>query len=156
MAIAWQARADDAALLARMLHDFNVEFEDPSPGVGVLTSRVAAFIAGDVKTYLLGGLKAGEPVGFAQIDFTAAVWCEGPIAHLGELYVMPAERGKGVGRALMAAILELARARGADGAEVVTGEGDIEARRLYESFGFENQIEGPAKARALFYELNLG
>lgn len=63
-------------------------------------------------------------------------------------------RGQGIGRAIMTAVLELARERGAAGMEVVTGEDDAAARALYESFGFANRIEGEANARALFYELD--
>jgi hypothetical protein len=55
----------------------------------------------------------------------------------------------------MEAFLALARSRSAAGAEVVTGEGDRAARRLYESVGFSNLIEGEGKERALFYELDL-
>lgn len=147
-----EAATDDAPLLARMLHDFNTEFEDPSPGVEVLSDRVAEFIEADVKTYLLGG---EGPDGFAQVDFVPSVWSDGPIAHLDELYVVPAQRGRGIGRALMEAVLGLARERGAAGAEVVTGEDDTEARGLYESVGFRNDVEGTNDARALFYELEL-
>ena len=146
-----QATPTDAPLLARMLHDFNTEFGDPSPGVDVLSERIAGFIGDGVKTYLLGG---EGPDGFAQVDFIRSVWSEGPVAHLDELYVVPAMRGRGIGRSLMDAMLDLAHERGAAGAEVVTGEDDIEARALYEAFGFENEIEGPQKTRSLFYELN--
>ena len=38
---------------------------------------------------------------------------------------------------------------------MVTGEDDLAARALYESFGFANQIEGPGNARSLFYEREL-
>ena len=151
MAPVRQATPTDAPLLARMLHDFNTEFEDPSPGVDVLSERVAEFIGDGVKTYLLGG---EGPDGFAQVDFIRSIWSEGPVAHLDELYVVPAMRGQGIGKALMAAMLELARELGAAGAEVVTGEDDTEARGLYESFGFLNEIEGPQASRSLFYELN--
>ncbi len=37
--------------------------------------------------------------------------------------------------------------------EVVTGEDHPAARRLYESYGFTNEIEGSTNTRALFYEL---
>lgn len=151
MALVRQATPTDAPLLARMLHDFNTELGDPSPGIDVLSERIAEFIGDDLKTYLLGG---EGPDGFAQVDFIRSIWSEGPVAHLDELYVVPPMRGQGVGRALMAATLTLARERGAAGAEVVTGEDDTEARGLYESFGFENEIEGQDRTRSLFYELN--
>ena len=54
----------------------------------------------------------------------------------------------------MEAVLALARERGAAGMEVITGEDDRAARALYESCGFENEIEGEENSRSLFYELN--
>jgi GNAT superfamily N-acetyltransferase len=146
------ARPDDAPLLARMLHDFNTEFADPSPGPEVLARRVLAFIESGAMVYLLGG---GGPDGFAEVSFRPSVWADEPVGYLEELYVVPRRRGEGIGRALMNAVIDLARERGAAGLEVVTGETDTAARALYESVGFANEIEGPEKARALFYELEL-
>ncbi|MBA2521866.1 MAG: GNAT family N-acetyltransferase [Solirubrobacterales bacterium] len=145
-----RAQPADAPLIARMLHDFNTEFTDPSPGAEVLTRRVSAFIDDGAMTYVLGG--AG-PDGFAQVSFRPSVWADEPVGYLEELYVVPDRRGEGIGRAIMDAVLELARERGAAGIELVTGEADIAARGLYESVGFKNEIEGEEKARALFYEL---
>lgn len=133
-----------------MLHDFNTEFEDPSPGPAVLERRVRAFIADGRMSYLLGG---EGPDGFAQVSFKPSVWSDDPVGYLEELYVIPDRRGKGIGRAIMEAVVALARERGAAGMEVITGEDDIEARALYESVGFRNEIEGTERARALFYEL---
>lgn len=135
-----------------MLHEFNLEFGDPSPGPETLEPRVREFIERGPKVFLIAG--AG-PDGFAQIDFHRSVWSDGPIAFLDELYVVPELRGRGLGKAMMEAFLALARERGAAGAEVVTGEGDVEARGLYERFGFRNEIEGEGEERALFYELEL-
>ncbi len=145
------ANTGDAPQIARMLHDFNTEFSEPTPGIEVLSRRVLAFIENGAMTYLLGG--AG-PDGFAQVSFRPSVWADEPIAYLEELYVVPERRGEGVGRAIMNSVVELARERGAAGIEVVTGENDTAARALYESVGFANEIEGEEKARALFYELN--
>jgi len=146
-----QSQSDDAPLLARMLHDFNTEFSEPTPGIDVLTRRVARFIESGTMTYLLGG--AG-PDGFAQVSFRPSIWADEPVGYLEELYVVPGHRGEGTGRALLNAALGLARDRGAAGMEVVTGEDDTAARFLYESVGFVNEIEGAKNARALFYELN--
>lgn len=146
------AEREDAALIARMLHDFNSEFEEPSPGAGVLEPRVLALIEGGAMTYLLGGQ---GPDGFAQISFRPTVWADDAVGLIEELYVIPDRRGQGTGRALMEATLALAGERGAAGIEVVTGEDDTAARNLYESCGFANEIEGPQMSRSLFYELDL-
>lgn len=134
-----------------MLHDFNSEFEEPTPGVAVLEPRVRRFIADGRMVYLLVG---EGPEGFAQVSFRPTVWADQPVAYLEELYVVPERRGEGRGRALMEAIFALAHERDAAGVEVVTGEDDTAARGLYEAFGFENEIEGTSNARSLFYELN--
>jgi len=134
-----------------MLHDFNTEFSEPTPGTEVLSRRVLALIENGAMTYLLGG---EGPDGFAQVSFRPSIWADEPVGYLEELYVVPERRGEGIGRAIMNAVLELARERGAAGMEVVTGEDDTAARSLYESVGFANEIEGEEKARALFYELN--
>lgn len=146
-----QATSQDAPLIARMLHDFNTEFSEPTPGTDVLSRRVLAFIESGAMTYLLGG---SGPDGFAQVSFRPSVWADEPVGYLEELYVVPGRRGEGVGREIMNAVLDLARERGAAGMEVVTGEDDSAARSLYEGLGFANEIEGEKNARALFYELN--
>jgi GNAT superfamily N-acetyltransferase len=146
-----QATSQDAPLIAGMLHDFNTEFSEPTPGTDVLSRRVLAFIESGAMTYLLGG---SGPDGFAQVSFRPSVWADEPVGYLEELYVVPGRRGEGVGREIMNAVLGLARERGAAGMEVVTGEDDTAARSLYESLGFANEIEGEENARALFYELN--
>ena len=146
------ASPDDSAALAGMLDAFNREFGEPTPGPDVLEKRVRRFISRSVKEYLLVG---GGPDGFAQISFNPSVWTEGPIGLIEELYVVPDLRGQGRGRTLMEAIVELARGRGASGLEVITGEDDTGARRLYEAFGFSNEIEGEENSRSLFYEREL-
>lgn len=142
------AGAGDEEAIGRMLHDFNTEFGEPTPGVPTLQGRVAEFIEEGTKTFLL----TEPPVGFCQLSFNPSIWVDGPIVLIEELYVRPDRRREGFGRALMESILELARDRKADGLEVVTGEEDTGARALYEAFGFVNEVEGEENARALFYE----
>src|SRR5437764_7372015 len=108
-----------------MLHDFNTEFSEPTPGRDVLCRRVLALIESDAVSFLLGG--AG-PDGFAQVSFRPSVWADEPVGYLEELYVVPERRGEGIGRTIINAVLELARRRGAAGMEVVTGEDDAAAR----------------------------
>jgi GNAT superfamily N-acetyltransferase len=74
---------------------------------------------------------------------------ESPLAELerpGEagfrmLGVPPAARGRGVGRALVAACVERARAAGCVGLAISTSEGWTAARRMYEAIGFARAPE---------------
>jgi GNAT superfamily N-acetyltransferase len=61
---------------------------------------------------------------------------------VAELYVVPARRGQGLGRALMEAALREAKRRGADTMDIGIDEPDVAARRLYESLGFTNRVGG--------------
>ncbi len=155
----WCATTEDALATARMLHDFNREFDEFSPGESFLAPRVTTLIEEGSKHFLIGRLgdggSDGDPDGFAQVDFRPSVWSEGPVALLEEFYVRPEKRSSGLGKELMTAVLDLARSREAAMVEVVTGEDDIAARGLYESTGFSNLIEGEGNASSLYYELEL-
>lgn len=133
------ATPDDADAAARLLYDFNVEFEDSTPPVPALSRRMASLMAGDDTLVLLGG---SGPDGLAVLRFRPAIWSEGLECYLAELYVVPERRGQGLGRALMTAALETARARGADYMDIGVDEPDLPARKLYESLGFTNRTGG--------------
>jgi ribosomal protein S18 acetylase RimI-like enzyme len=57
-------------------------------------------------------------------------------AHVTDIYVRPDARNKGIGRALLAGILEPARAAGLDHASLEVLIRNSDARRLYERLGF--------------------
>jgi ribosomal protein S18 acetylase RimI-like enzyme len=142
----------DAPDVGRLLHDFNTEFAEPTPGPEWLSERVRGLLAAGELTVLLIG--AG-PDGLAAMRFRPAIWSEGLECYLAELYVVPGRRGRGLGRALMEAVIEHARARGADGIDLGTGEQDVAARALYESLGFSNREGRPDGPINYFYEREL-
>lgn len=147
-----RATAADAAAAARLLHDFNAEYDEPSPGVAALTATLARLIEAGEVTVLL----AGEgPDGISLMRLRPALWSPGLEAYLQELYVVPALRGQGIGRALLEATMDAARAAGASGIDLNTGETDTQARRLYESAGFSNREGSPDGPAMLFYEREL-
>jgi ribosomal protein S18 acetylase RimI-like enzyme len=147
-----RATAADAADVGRLLHDFNTEFDEPTPGAEVLAERARAMLAKGELTILLAG---GGPDGLAQMRFLSSIWSSAPSCYLEELYVVPAKRGSGIGRALLEATIELARAAGADHIDLNTGETDTAARALYESAGFTNREGRPDGPRMLYYERDL-
>lgn len=147
-----RASPDDAADVAQLLHDFNTEYDDPTPSVSYLTGRIRQLLAEEQLTVLLVG---EGPDGFAQVRFRPWVWTDDLDAYLEELYVVPAQRGKGMGRALLQGVMEVARETGAVHLELTTGETDVAARALYESAGFTNREGGEDGPSMLYYERDL-
>jgi ribosomal protein S18 acetylase RimI-like enzyme len=146
------AQPADAEAVGRLLHDFNEEFNDPTPGAERLGERVLELLAEGEITVLLGG---GGPDGLAVLRFRPAIWTEALECYLAELYVVRERRRRGLGRALLQAAIECARARGADHMDLGTGENDVAARALYESLGFSNREGKPEGPLNYFYEREL-
>ena len=147
-----RASPEDAPDVARLLHDFNTEFDDFTPGVEVLTKNARRMLENDEMLVLL----AGEgPDGFAELRFRRSVWTGKLDAYLEELYVVPKLRGQGIGRALLEAAMEASRAQGAAHIDLGTSEDDVAARALYESAGFTNREGKPDGPVMYFYEREL-
>jgi ribosomal protein S18 acetylase RimI-like enzyme len=144
-----RAGVEDAPDIARLLHDFNVEYSEPTPEVGKLARTIARLLEEVKITVLLAG---DGPDGLSLFRFRPGIWSAGAETYLQELYVAPPLRGQGIGRALLEATIELARERGADGIDLNTGETDTAARALYESMGFTNREGSPSGPSMLFYE----
>jgi ribosomal protein S18 acetylase RimI-like enzyme len=117
--------------------------------VETLAPRCAVLLRAKAMTVLLTG---EPPVGLSLLRLRPSPWTDGEEAYLQELYVVPARRGEGLGRALVEATIEVARAAGARSLDLNTGEADLGARALYEKLGFTNREGGADAPRMLFYE----
>lgn len=138
--------------VGRLLHDFNREFDEPTPEPEWLAERIRRLLADGDTEVLVGG--AG-PDGVAVLRFRAAIWIDALECYLAELYVVPSRRGQGLGRALMLAAIDLARARRAAYMDLGTSEADVAARALYESLGFTRTEGRPGGPINYFYEREL-
>ena len=147
-----RAEGADAETIGQLLHDFNSEYDDPTPGPRALAQRVRELLAAGEITVLLAG---DEPYGLALLRFRPAIWTQALDCYLEELYVVPEQRGRGLGRALMEAAIDLARREGAAHMDLGTGEDDVAARALYESLGFSNREGKPDGPVNYFYEREL-
>lgn len=144
---------EDAGLLGRMLTEFNAEYGESEPAAEVVAGLAGPQLASGEIAVVFG--PGDPPAGFAQLRFRASLYSPGPDACLEELWVRPAARGRGLGRALLEAAMELARERGADRIDLNTSVADEAARSLYESAGFTNQEGGPGGPSMLYYEREL-
>jgi len=146
------ASSADAKAIGQLLHDFNSEFDEPTPGPDRLSERIQRLLAAGDTAVLLGGT---GPDGVAVLRFRAAIWSDALECYLAELYVVPGRRGRGLGRALLQTAMDVALAQGADHMDLGTSEDDIAARSLYESLGFVNREGGRDGPITFFYEREL-
>ena len=147
-----RAQPADAEDVARLLHDFNTEFGEPTPPVGVLAERAARMIAAGEIIVLVAG---DGPDGLALFSLRPSLWSDGLDAYLQELYVVPERRGGGLGRALLEATFTVARDAGATHIDLNTSDDDTAAIGLYESSGFTNREGRPDGPAMRYYERDL-
>ncbi|PUA81232.1 GNAT family N-acetyltransferase [Nocardioides currus] len=141
-----RATPAEAGVLARLLWDFNTEFETETDPVDVLAPRFERLLALDDVVALL----AGEADGFALVTLRPAIWFDGPVSQLEELYVVPALRDRGIGTAILDAARGLVLERGSPEMHINVDEVDTDTRRFYERHGFVN-IEAGVDYRMLCY-----
>ena len=140
---------------AQLLHDFNVEYDEPAPPPDELAVRLAELVRDDHVTVVLARAhESVEAVGVAVMRVQPSVWSRAREAYVAELYVTPSRRGHGYGRELISEVLRVAREQGADYAFLVTSEDDRLAQRLYEAAGFR-RTEGESGPLMLAYERDL-
>ncbi len=87
-------------------------------------------------TVILLAYDGPRPVGIATCFRGFSTFAARPLLNLHDLAVIPAYRGRGVGRLLLSAVETKARALGCVKVTLEVLEGNAAARRLYEAMGF--------------------
>ena len=144
---------EDAALLGRMLFEFNAEYGETEPSAEQVAELAGPQLASGEVAVVFG--PGDPPAGFAQLRYRNSLYEAGPDACLEELWVRPEARGNGLGRALLEAAMDLARRHGATRMDLNTSVTDVAARALYASCGFTNEELGPGGPSMLYYERDL-
>jgi len=126
--------ADRDALVRLLLAQLGEhEIDTPAAAIGTAVDGILHDANGG---RLLVATVEGRPVGVAALSFVRSIEHGGRSAWLEELYVEPAHRGRGIGRALLGAACELAAGAGAAAVDLEVDAGHQRAARLYEAEGF--------------------
>jgi ribosomal protein S18 acetylase RimI-like enzyme len=126
------ADLDQLAALFDQYRQFYRQPPDPALAHQFIAQRLAH---GD--SHLLVASGAGtQIIGFCQLYPSLCSVAAGPILVLYDLFVSPALRRRGAGRALLEAAAEHARATGAMRMELATARTNLPAQSLYESLGW--------------------
>jgi GNAT superfamily N-acetyltransferase len=76
----------------------------------------------------------GLVVGFANLIIHPMTWSTSPVCYIEDLFVDPEARGRGVGRALIAQVVEEGRVEGWSRVYWMTQVDNAAARALYDTF----------------------
>ena len=144
-----RATPDDAAVLGRLLWDFNTEFETETDDPDVLAERFTRLLALDEIVAVLAE-DGGTAVGFALLSLRPVIWFDGPVSQLEELYVVPDRRSQGIGAQVLDLSRRLVREQGSPEMHINVDEVDVDTRRFYERHRFVN-IEDGVDYRMLCY-----
>ena len=125
------ATDDDAPSLADLLGHLGY----PADAVELPARLERLRAAGDDALIALGN---GAAVGLATLHARVVLHSATPVAQLTALVVSPAARGRGVGRALVAAAEQWSRDHGATRLVVTTALHRAEAPLFYERLGFDH------------------
>jgi GNAT superfamily N-acetyltransferase len=90
---------------------------------------------------VLLALESGEAVGFAVYFFNFSTWLGRPGLYLEDLFVRPAVRGKGFGRALLERLAQIAKERGCGRMEWAVLDWNDPAIQFYRKLGAEPMNE---------------
>ncbi|MDX6698133.1 MAG: hypothetical protein QOE65_1530 [Solirubrobacteraceae bacterium] len=137
-ATAWRADPSEAETVARLLVEFRDHYGRDWPSANSILASVERLMETVDTEFLLGSPDDDAPPrGVAQLRFRHSVWMAAPDCWLEDLYVSPAARRAGLGRALVDLAVERARERGARRIELDVTEDNRAALALYRDAGFD-------------------
>ena len=133
-----QAQVTDLDAVARLFDDYR-RFYRAASNLALATAFIGERLRSQDSVILMARDGDGVALGFTQLfPSFSSVGCT-RIFVLNDLYVAESCRGRGVGRALLAAARSRAQEVGAARLVLETAVDNRAAQVLYESFGFERQ-----------------
>jgi ribosomal protein S18 acetylase RimI-like enzyme len=150
----WRAEPHEAEAVTGLLVAFRDHLGFDWPSDRAFLASVERLIEDPATEYLLGAQQAGAPAaGLVQLRYRWSVWRAADDCELEDLFVSADARRSGLGRTLLNAAIDRARARGCRRIKLDTAEYNEPALALYRSAGFSDEAyEG---GRALLLRLKL-
>ncbi|MET0549441.1 MAG: GNAT family N-acetyltransferase [Xanthomonas sp.] len=135
------AVADDAALILRLIRDL-ARYERAEDAVQTDEAGLRASLFGaDARAHALICEADGQPIGYAVYFYNYSTWLGRNGLYLEDLYVDPAHRGVGAGKALLQHLARQAVAEGCGRFEWSVLDWNQPAIDFYEAVGARAQDE---------------
>ena len=138
-----EARRDDVPLIVAMLVDDDLgkareQLTDMTPYL-----RALDLIQSNPHNWQYVWDENGEVLGCLQLTVIPGMSQQGAWhAQIEGVRTLGARRGTGIGKKMMAAIMEIARKKGCKSMQLLTNKSRVDAQRFYRTLGFENSHEG--------------
>jgi len=141
-----EADLDDSRDAHAVVEVLDSYASDPRGGSAPLAqdvrTRLVPMLRAHPTTLVLLACVGNEPIGLSIGFWGISSFRAMPLLNIHDLAVVPAWRGKGVGRALLTAAEQKARERGCCKMTLEVQVDNAPARLLYERFGFQDVIYG--------------
>jgi GNAT superfamily N-acetyltransferase len=129
------ARPDDVPVVLSLIREL-ADYERSLASVEATEDHLRAALFGESPAaYCHVAVVAGEVVGFALWFLNFSTWVGTHGIYLEDLYVRPSERGTGLGRKLLATLVEIANERGYGRVEWSVLNWNVDAQGFYRSIG---------------------
>jgi GNAT superfamily N-acetyltransferase len=102
------ATSKDAALIVQFVRDLAEYERDPKAAVATEEDFLRDGFGADPKFHVVFAEWDGKPAGFALYFYNFSTWQGRPGLYLEDLFVKPAFRGKGIGKALLLHLAKVA------------------------------------------------
>jgi ribosomal protein S18 acetylase RimI-like enzyme len=150
------ADAADAAGFLAVLDSYAAdEMGGTTPLAPDVRRRLVPALREQPGALVLLAFEANQPIGVATCFFGFSTFAARPLLNVHDLAVLPDCRGRGVGRALLNAAAQHARARGCAKLTLEVREDNLRARGLYEACGFCDFELAGVTHRTLFLSKSL-
>jgi GNAT superfamily N-acetyltransferase len=137
--VVWRAQPHEAETVGELLIAFRNHLGIDWPSDNAFLAGVDRLVEDPNTVYLLAAPdRDSAPAGVAQVRFRFGIWWAATDCELEDLFVLESARGKGLGRALVQGVIDVARERGCRRVQLDVNDHN-EAQRLYASFGFDAQ-----------------
>jgi GNAT superfamily N-acetyltransferase len=131
------ATSADVATILRFIRELAEYEREPNAVVATEAMLREALFGEEPAARAVLAWEEGVALGYALYFFNFSTWLGRRGLYLEELYVTPAARGGGIGRALLAHLAQLAQQRGCGRMEWIVLDWNTPAIEFYRSLGAE-------------------
>lgn len=137
------ARPADAPVLATLLGELFAQEREFAPDRSAqLRGLSLIFDQGDAVRIVVAEV-GGEVIGMGALHYLVSTYLGAKVAMLEDVVVTASRRGTGIGKALMAGLIEQARTDGCQRITLLTDHDNETGQAFYQSFGFSRSTMLP-------------